>query len=86
MTNEGSDIKNHKKRGEWAELQFMARAAEHGLSISKPWGESEQLRHRSGKQRAISVGPGEVHHPSSREWAVLFLQRADLRLPPPLPL
>ncbi len=42
MTNEGRDIKNHKKRGEWAELQFMARAAEHGLSISKPWGESER--------------------------------------------
>lgn len=32
-------IQNKKLRGEWAEMQFMARAAEHGLSVSKPWGE-----------------------------------------------
>ena len=31
---------NHpKRRGEWAELQFMAKAAKLGLRISKPWGE-----------------------------------------------
>ena len=29
-----------KKRGEWAELVFMARAAAHGLTVSKPYGES----------------------------------------------
>jgi PD-(D/E)XK endonuclease len=40
MRNKGSQIKNHKLRGEWAELRFMARAAEHGLGVSKPWGES----------------------------------------------
>src|SRR3979411_2527569 len=40
MRNRGKDIKNHKLRGEWAELRFMARAAEHGLGVSKPWGES----------------------------------------------
>jgi hypothetical protein len=39
MTN-GSRIKNSKLRGEWAELRFMTRAAEHGLMISKPWGDS----------------------------------------------
>jgi len=32
-------IKDKKKRGEWAESVFMARAAEHGLPVSKPWGE-----------------------------------------------
>jgi len=32
-------ISNKKLRGEWAELCFMVRAAEHGLQISKPWGE-----------------------------------------------
>jgi hypothetical protein len=32
-------IKDKKLRGEWAEMQFMARAAEHGLPVSKPWGE-----------------------------------------------
>ena len=42
MTNEGRDIKNHKKRGEWAELQFMARAAEHGLNVARPWGDSQR--------------------------------------------
>jgi PD-(D/E)XK endonuclease len=34
------NIKHAKQRGEWAEMRFMARAAEHGLQISKPWGES----------------------------------------------
>ena len=39
MKNRGIDIKHPKQRGEWAELRFMARAAEHGLCITKPWGE-----------------------------------------------
>jgi PD-(D/E)XK endonuclease len=30
----------HHKRGEWAELLFMARAAERGLCVSKPWGDT----------------------------------------------
>jgi len=29
-----------KHRGEWAEMQFLARASQHGLIVSKPWGES----------------------------------------------
>ena len=33
-------ISHPKKRGEWVEMQFMARAAAHGLSVSKPWGDS----------------------------------------------
>jgi hypothetical protein len=36
----GGQIKNSKLRGEWAELRFMTRAAERGLMISKPWGDS----------------------------------------------
>jgi len=39
MTNQGIDIQHPKARGEWAELRFMARAAEHGLCITKPWGD-----------------------------------------------
>jgi PD-(D/E)XK endonuclease len=27
-------------RGEWVELRFMARIAEQGLKVSKPWGDS----------------------------------------------
>ena len=40
MTNRGIDIKNRKKRGEWAEMCFMARAAAHGLCVAKPYGDS----------------------------------------------
>jgi hypothetical protein len=28
-----------KRRGEWAELQFMAKAAKLGLEVSAPWSE-----------------------------------------------
>ncbi len=42
MQNDGSKIRNCKRRGEWAELRFMTRAAEYGLCVSKPWGESSQ--------------------------------------------
>lgn len=42
MTNQGKDIKHPKVRGEWAEMRFMARAAENGLVVTKPWGESTQ--------------------------------------------
>ena len=34
------DIQHPKARGEWAELRFMARAAEHGLRVTKPWGDT----------------------------------------------
>jgi hypothetical protein len=36
----GSEIRNCKERGEWAELCFMAKAAGHGLRVSKPYGDS----------------------------------------------
>jgi hypothetical protein len=32
-------MSHHKRRAEWAELQFMAKAAKLGLQVSKPWGE-----------------------------------------------
>jgi hypothetical protein len=35
-------IKNCKRRGEWSELQFMARAAKEGLRLAKPWGDSSR--------------------------------------------
>lgn len=36
-----TNITGHfKQQGEWAELLFMARAAELGLSIVRPWGDS----------------------------------------------
>lgn len=35
-------IQDRKLRGEWAELRFMAKAAEYGLSVSKPYGDSQR--------------------------------------------
>jgi hypothetical protein len=32
-------MNNCRRRGEWTELQFMAKAAKLGLRLSKPWGE-----------------------------------------------
>lgn len=34
------NFKSFKQRGEWAELRFMAAAAERGLFVLKPWGDS----------------------------------------------
>jgi len=39
MTDRGIDIQHPKLRGEWAEMRFMARAAELGLRVSRPWGD-----------------------------------------------
>jgi hypothetical protein len=36
----GSEKKTCKQRGEWAELCFMARAADRGLNVSRPHGDS----------------------------------------------
>ena len=40
MNHRGMSIRHPKLRGEWAELRFMTCAAEHGLCVSKPWGET----------------------------------------------
>jgi len=64
---DASLIKNTKRRGEWAELQFMARAAEHGLSVSKPWGDSERYDvgvEHNGRYRRVQVKSltSRLHH------------------------
>jgi hypothetical protein len=33
-------FRNYKQRGEWVELQFMARALRKRFRVSKPWGDS----------------------------------------------
>jgi hypothetical protein len=45
-------IRDNKKRGEWAESVFVARAVENGLEISKPFGES-------GRFDCVVGGPGK---------------------------
>jgi hypothetical protein len=41
-TTSGMDIRNHKKRGQWAELRFMAKAIELGFQLAKPLGDTAQ--------------------------------------------
>ena len=45
-------IRDNKKRGEWAESVFVARAAGYGLEISKPFGDS-------GRFDCVVGGPGK---------------------------
>jgi len=40
MTFSGEEIATPKERGEWAEARFLAKAAEQGFRVSKPWGDS----------------------------------------------
>ena len=42
MKTSGMDIRNHKKRGQWAELRFMAKASELGFQIAEPRGDTAQ--------------------------------------------
>jgi hypothetical protein len=42
-------IKHPKARGEWGESVFMMRAVEHGLPVSRPWGESNSFDFVVGK-------------------------------------
>jgi len=39
MKNRAESIRDRKLRGEWAEMYFMACAAERGLHVNKPYGE-----------------------------------------------
>ncbi len=62
--------KHPKRRGEWAELQFMARAASYGLKLCKPWGESARydvtVEHASGFHRVQVKSTTCVRH--NRWW------------------
>ena len=56
--NPGSRIRNSKLRGEWAELRFMTRAAEHGLMVSRPWGDSapyDVMVERQGRVLLVQI-------------------------------
>lgn len=68
MKNKGNNIKNAKQRGEWAEMRFMARAAEQGLQVSKPWGESASydfVVERGGTQ-CVKVQVKSIMHERDR--------------------
>ncbi len=60
-------IENPKRRGEWVEMQFMARAACHGLIVSKPWGESARydfVVEHQGRFSRVQVKSTTNHHKS----------------------
>ena len=49
-------IKEPKARGEWGESVFMVPAVEHGLPVSRPWGDSNSFDFVVGKPgRFVSV-------------------------------
>ena len=54
-------MKDKKVRGEWAEMKFHASATEHGLYVSKPWGDIEELRLCRRASGSFCGGAGEVH-------------------------
>jgi len=56
MTTRKKIINDKKLRGEWAESVFMERATQHGLAVSKPWGEMNSYDFVVGKSgRFVSV-------------------------------
>ena len=58
MNELAMQIKQPKRRGEWVELRFMAAAAENGLHVTKPWGDSAQydfIVEHHGRFRRIQV-------------------------------
>src|SRR5438067_1259456 len=60
MKNRGMKIKHPKLRGEWVELRFRTCSAEHGLCVTKPWGDGT-LRLRGRKRGAVCASAGEVN-------------------------
>ena len=60
-------IRHPKRRGEWVELQFMARAAAHGLTVSKPWGDSARydfIVEHAGRFHRVQVKSTTMYMPA----------------------
>ena len=72
-----------KERGEWAEMRFMARAAEHGFRVSKPWGESARYDfavEAKGRFLRIQV-KSTVHHCRGGDGYTCAIQPVPGRMP-----
>ena len=66
----GGKIKGCKERGEWAELYFMMLALEHGLQVSKPWGDTGRYDVGVEGRGRIQMGAGEVDDLQAAEWGI----------------
>jgi hypothetical protein len=64
MKSKKMELKHSKLRGELAELRFMTKAAEHGLRMIKPWGDSSRYDfavETGGKFLRIQVKSTSIH-------------------------
>jgi hypothetical protein len=79
-------IKDHKQRGQWVELLFMARAAQYGLGVAKPLGDWEYydaaVQHRG---RFLSVQVKSVMYREHRSYQVNVIAGRNHRLYPTNP-
>ena len=70
----------YKQRGEWVELLFMARAAQRGFHVSKPWGDSGRYDvsvEDRGRFRRVQVKSTTV--PRGDGGYVCYLKRTGVR-------
>ena len=75
MKNRTCRIRGKKRRGEWAELVFMAMAALFGLDVSRPYGESSRydvsVEYR-GRFRRVQV-KSTLHPRRRKEYCINVL-------------
>jgi hypothetical protein len=74
------EFATYKRRGEWVELLFMARAAEQGFNVSKPWGDSARYdvsAELRGRFRRVQVKSTTV--PRGDGGYVCYLKRTGIR-------
>jgi len=77
-------IRDNKKRGEWAESVFAARAAENGLAVSKPSGDSTSFDYvvgHPGKFVAVQVKCTIARLPNGKGY-ICNLKSNNKRYPP----
>jgi hypothetical protein len=77
-------IRDNKKRGEWAESVFAARAGENGLAVSKPSGDSTSFDYvvgHPGKFVAVQVKCTIARLPNGKGY-VCNLKSNNKRYPP----
>lgn len=73
--------KRDKERGEWVEMQFMARAAAQGMIVSRPWGDSARYDFAvdcQGHFQRVQVKSTSAKHPSG--YYVCKITRGGVRL------